>query len=127
MQFGSLTFTRSLNGAAQHATVDKGVLTLRAKAKSDNFNDPDGKLSNHSAPVLLTQVDNTKPITLITQVAPQFLETYDAACSEPSQALGSSSAGFMSPKVSGMAKRLLPFWGSPMQVVHIRRISENPV
>ena len=78
VQFGSLTFTRALNGAAEHATVDKGVLTLRAEAKSDNFNDPDGKLSNHSAPVLLTQVDNTKPFTLTTQVAPQFLETYDA-------------------------------------------------
>jgi regulation of enolase protein 1 (concanavalin A-like superfamily) len=78
IQFGNLTFTRSLNGAAQHATVDKGVLTLRAEAKSDNFNDPDGKLTNQSAPVLLTQVDNTKPFTLTARVAPQFLETYDA-------------------------------------------------
>jgi regulation of enolase protein 1 (concanavalin A-like superfamily) len=75
---GNLTLTRSLNGAAQHATVDKGVLTLRAEAKSDNFDDPDGKLSNNSAPVLLTQVDNTKPFTLTARVAPQFLDTYDA-------------------------------------------------
>ncbi|MFD1875514.1 DUF1349 domain-containing protein [Hymenobacter bucti] len=78
VQLPGLTFTRSLNGAAQHVTVDKGVLTLRAAAKSDNFNDPDGKLSNNSAPVLLTQVDNTKPFTLTALVAPQFLETYDA-------------------------------------------------
>ena len=78
VQLPGLTFTRSLNGAAQNATVEKGVLTLRSDAKRDNFNDPDGKLSNHTAPVLLTPVDNTKPFTFTSQVAPTVLETYDA-------------------------------------------------
>lgn len=78
IQLPGLTFTRSLNGAAQNATAEKGVLTLRSDAKRDNFNDPDGKLSNHTAPVLLTPVDNTKPFTFTSQVAPNFLETYDA-------------------------------------------------
>jgi regulation of enolase protein 1 (concanavalin A-like superfamily) len=78
VQLPGLTFTRSLNGAAQNAKVDQGVLLLHSDAKRDNFNDPDGKLSNHTAPVLLTQVDNTKPFTLTAKVAPTILETYDA-------------------------------------------------
>jgi len=78
VQLGGITFTRSMNGAAQNATVNGNVLTLHSDAKRDNFNDPDGKLTNHTAPVLLTQVDNTKPFTLTAKMTPQFLETYDA-------------------------------------------------
>jgi regulation of enolase protein 1 (concanavalin A-like superfamily) len=55
-----------------------GKLEFNSKAKSDNFNDPDGKLSNHSAPVLLAKIDNTKPFTFTAKVTPEFLETYDA-------------------------------------------------
>jgi regulation of enolase protein 1 (concanavalin A-like superfamily) len=73
-----LTFTRSLNGAAQNATVADGRLTITSDAKRDNFIDPDGKLSNNTAPVLLTEVDNTKPFTLTATLTPQFHATYDA-------------------------------------------------
>jgi regulation of enolase protein 1 (concanavalin A-like superfamily) len=55
-----------------------GKLTLRSEARSDNFRDPDGKLSNNTAPVLLAEVDNTKPFTLTAKLTPKFLETYDA-------------------------------------------------
>ena len=73
-----ITFTRSLNGAADHAKVSDGKLTLTSEAKRDNFRDPDGKLSNNTAPVLLTEVDNKKPFTLTAKITPTFLETYDA-------------------------------------------------
>jgi uncharacterized protein len=73
-----ITFTRSLNGAAAHAKVSNGKLTLTSEAKRDNFRDPDGKLSNSSAPVLLTEVDNKKPFTLTAKITPTFLKTYDA-------------------------------------------------
>jgi len=73
-----ITFTRSLNGAAAHAKVNDGKLTLTSEAKRDNFRDPDGKLSNNSAPVLLTEVDNKKPFTLTAKITPTFLKTYDA-------------------------------------------------
>jgi len=73
-----ITFTRSLNGAAAHAKVSDGKLTLTSEAKRDNFRDPDGKLSNNSAPVLLTEVDNKKPFTLMAKITPTFLKTYDA-------------------------------------------------
>jgi uncharacterized protein len=73
-----ITFTRSLNGAAADAKVSDGKLTLRAGAKRDNFRDPHGTGSNNSAPVLLTELDNTKPFTLTAKITPTFLETYDA-------------------------------------------------
>jgi regulation of enolase protein 1 (concanavalin A-like superfamily) len=73
-----ITFTRALNGAAQNAAVAGGRLTLKSDAKRDNFIDPDGKLSNSTAPVLLAPVDNTKPFTWTEKLTPQFLATYDA-------------------------------------------------
>jgi len=73
-----ITFTRSLNGAADHAKVSEGKLTLASEAKRDNFRDPNGKLSNNTAPVLLTEVDNKKPFTLMAKITPTFLKTYDA-------------------------------------------------
>ena len=73
-----ITFTRSLNGAAAHAKVEDGRLTLASEARRDNFRDPDGKLSNNTAPVLLTEVDNKKPFTLTAKITPTFLKTYDA-------------------------------------------------
>lgn len=73
-----VTFTRSLNGAAQNTKVDGGKLTLTSEAKRDNFRDPNGKLSSNTAPVLLTEVDNKRPFTFTARVTPTFVETYDA-------------------------------------------------
>jgi regulation of enolase protein 1 (concanavalin A-like superfamily) len=73
-----ITFTRSLNGAAAHAKVEDGRLTLASEARRDYFRDPDGKLSKNSAPLLLTEVDNKKPFTLMAKITPAFLKTYDA-------------------------------------------------
>jgi uncharacterized protein len=71
-------FTKSLNGATEGCTVNGSVITVKSEAKKDYFNDPDGKLSNNTAPVLLSKVDNTKPFTLTTKVTPVFNATYDA-------------------------------------------------
>ena len=73
-----ITFTRSLNGAAANARVEDGKLTLKSDARRDNFRDPDGKLSNNTAPLLLAEVDNRHPFTLTARVTPTFLKTYDA-------------------------------------------------
>jgi hypothetical protein len=74
----NITFTRSLNGAADNTKIANGKLTLASPAKRDNFRDPDGKLSSNTAPVLLTEVDNKKPFTLTARITPTFVETYDA-------------------------------------------------
>ena len=73
-----ISFTRSLNGAGENTKVSGSKLTLTSAAKRDNFRDPNGKLSNNTAPVLLAAVDNKKPFTLTARVTPTFLETYDA-------------------------------------------------
>lgn len=73
-----ITFTRSLSGAAANAKLEDGKLTLRSDARRDNFRDPDGKLSNNTAPLLLSEVDNKQPFTLTAKITPTFLRTYDA-------------------------------------------------
>ena len=73
-----ITFTSSLNGAATNATVEDGRITLASDARRDNFCDPDGKLSNNTAPLLLAEADNGQPFTLTARVTPTFLEIYDA-------------------------------------------------
>jgi hypothetical protein len=73
-----IAFTRSLNGAAANAKIEDGKLTLKSDARRDNFRDPDGKLSNNTAPLLLAEVDNRQPFTLTARVTPTFLKTYDA-------------------------------------------------
>ena len=47
----NITFTRSLNSAAENTKVTEGKLTLTSAAKRDNFRDPNGKLSSNTAPV----------------------------------------------------------------------------
>lgn len=78
VKVSGIEFTKSLNGAIASATVEGQELVLKSNAKSDNFNDPDGKLSNSTAPVLLTKIDNTQPFTFIVKVTPSFIDTYDA-------------------------------------------------
>ena len=73
-----ITFTRSLNGAAAHASVKDGRLTLTSEARGDTFRDPNDKFTSHTAPLLLTGVDNQKPFTLMAKITPTFLKTYDA-------------------------------------------------
>ncbi|TYT26955.1 DUF1349 domain-containing protein [Luteimonas viscosa] len=74
-----LRFTLAANGAQDLYTLeDGGRLVLRSPAKRDNFRDPDGTKANISAPMLLAQIDNTRPFTLTARVQPTLLDTYDA-------------------------------------------------
>ncbi|WP_114790924.1 DUF1349 domain-containing protein [Niabella yanshanensis] len=73
VKIGNTRFDKSLNGAADLINVDSsGQVVFRVGAKKDFFSDPDGKLSNNSAPILLSSVDNTKPFTLTAKVTPRF-------------------------------------------------------
>jgi len=73
-----ITFTRSLNGAAAHAKVEDGRVTLASEARRDMFRDPNDKFSSNTSPLLLAEVDNHKPFTLTAKITPTFLKTYDA-------------------------------------------------
>lgn len=77
-KLAKIQFTKCLNGAEKNVQLSGETLELQSDAKKDYFNDPDGKLSNSSAPVLLTQIDNTKEFTFTAKLSPKFIETYDA-------------------------------------------------
>ena len=78
IKLSQIHFTKSLNDAEQNATLNQEKITIRSDAKKDFFNDPDGKISNSTAPLLLAKVDNTRPFTITAKVTPQFTATYDA-------------------------------------------------
>ena len=73
-----ITFSLALNEAEKNVKVDGATVTLSSPAERDNFRDPDGKLSNNTAPMLLSKVDNSKPFTFTAKVTPTFQATYDA-------------------------------------------------
>lgn len=71
----AIHFTKSINGADTLAKADaNGKVIFRAGEKKDYFSDPNGELSNNTAPILLSKVDNTNPFTLISKVTPEFTE-----------------------------------------------------
>lgn len=66
-------FTKSINGADTLAKVDeKKNIQFHVGEKKDYFSDPNNKLSNNTAPILLSKLDNTKPFTLVAKVSPEF-------------------------------------------------------
>lgn len=75
IKLSNIHFTKAVNGAATLIKKEANEkIVFKAGEKSDYFSDPDGKLSNTTAPMLLAKVDNTKPFTLVSKVTPQFTE-----------------------------------------------------
>ncbi len=73
LTIGGIHFTKSVNNAADLVETDKdNKVVFKAGEKTDYFSDPNGKLSNTTAPILLTQVDNSKPFTFTAKVTPDF-------------------------------------------------------
>ena len=76
VNISGINFTKSINNAASLISIeenDKVIFTTGEK--TDYFADPDNKLSNRTAPILLSEVDNTKPFTFTAKVTPEFTET----------------------------------------------------
>ncbi|MDY0988377.1 hypothetical protein BSF41_35130 [Flavobacterium sp. ACN2] len=75
IKLSSIHFTKAINGADTLIKTEANEKVIfKAGEKSDYFSDPDGKLSNTTAPMLLSEVDNTKPFTLTAKVTPEFTE-----------------------------------------------------
>lgn len=73
IKLSSIHFTKAVNGADSLIKKEANEkIIFKAGEKSDYFSDPDGKLSNTTAPMLLSKVDNTKPFTLTAKVTPEF-------------------------------------------------------
>lgn len=69
-------FTHSVN--SPQYTLQNDTITISSGAKSDFFNSPDGSIRVANAPLLLKEIDNTKPFTFSVKVKPEFKDTYDA-------------------------------------------------
>ena len=73
LTLGGIHFTKMLNGADSCVTEKDGVITFTAPEHTDIFIDPnDAKLTQSSAKVLFTEVDNTKPFTFLARIKPGF-------------------------------------------------------
>ena len=75
-------FTKSINGGDKLVTDSAGIITVRANPNADFFIDPNEKISQDDAGILLTEVDNTKPFTFKGKVTSGFLKEgglYNAA------------------------------------------------
>jgi len=73
IKLSNIYFTKAVNGADTLIKKEANEkIIFKAGEKSDYFSDPDGKLSNTTAPMLLSKVDNTKPFTLTAKVTPEF-------------------------------------------------------
>ena len=72
-------FTKCLNGADTLVSEKDGVIRFKAEKATDYFRDPNGEVLNN-APILLTEIDNTKPFTLQARVKSGFTKggTYNA-------------------------------------------------
>ncbi len=74
-KLSNIHFTKGINNAEKLITQETdGKLVFKTGEKTDYFSDPNGKLSNTTAPMLLSKVDNTKPFTLTAKVTPEFTE-----------------------------------------------------
>ena len=75
-------FTKSINGGDKLVTDSAGIVTVRANPNADFFIDPNEKISQDDAGILLTEIDNTKPFTFKGKVTSGFLKEgglYNAA------------------------------------------------
>lgn len=68
-----ITFTHSLNGAAGLVSEKDGVITFSAEPHTDYFRAPSGRVLDN-APILLTEIDNTRPFTFKARLTPGFTE-----------------------------------------------------
>ena len=75
LHIGGVHFTKSVNNAASSVVIEESSKVIfTAGEKTDYFSDPDGKLSNTTAPLLLTRIDNSKPFTFSAKVTPGFTD-----------------------------------------------------
>lgn len=79
-QCGNVKFRKAMNISKETVKVTEKALSMTAGKQTDLFCDPKGVATNTSAPLLMTEVDNTKPFTFTVKVQPEFTEagTYSA-------------------------------------------------
>lgn len=71
ISFAGIHFTKSINGADKLVSVKGDTLHFSVGGMKDFFNNPNGEILSN-APILISEVDNTKPFTLTAKVTPNF-------------------------------------------------------
>lgn len=75
MTLGGVHFSKMINGADKQVSEKDGIVRFVAPEGTDLFIDPNGgKLTQTSAKVLFTEVDNTKPFTFSVRIKPGFTQ-----------------------------------------------------
>jgi hypothetical protein len=79
ISMNGVLFSKSINqGDILSGQQNKNKVEINSGAKTDFFNEPDGKHKYANAPMLLTLLNNKEPFTFTARVCPEFAETYDA-------------------------------------------------
>ena len=76
--FSGIHFTKSANDAIKYYNLTDSCLTVDAITGSNYFISPDGGRSEATAPILLTEIDNTQPFTFTTRLESKISKIYDA-------------------------------------------------
>ena len=73
VKMGGLHFTKMANNADKSVKETNGIIHFDAPEGTDLFIDPnDGKLSQGTAKILLTEIDNSQPFTFSAKLKPGF-------------------------------------------------------
>lgn len=71
-EMNGVRFTKLFNPDMGTLKQLNDTIVFTAKKGSDYFSDPQGQWSNFTAPMLMTELDNTKPFTITVKVEPEF-------------------------------------------------------
>ncbi|GHV58722.1 hypothetical protein FACS1894182_11660 [Bacteroidia bacterium] len=79
VMFSGIEFTKAVNNAEEHYTVNDSLLVVDGIEGSNYFISPDGMRTEATAPILLKEIDNSRPFTFTTCVKSKIEKIYDAA------------------------------------------------
>jgi hypothetical protein len=78
LRISGIEFTKAINGAEKNFAVNDSLLVIDGTGGSNYFISPDGMRAEATAPVLLTEIDNSKPFTFTARVESKIEKIYDA-------------------------------------------------
>lgn len=76
--FSGIEFTKAINDAENHYTVNDSLLVVDGIGGSNYFISPDGMRAEATAPILLKEIDNSRPFTFTIRVESKIEKIYDA-------------------------------------------------
>ncbi|MDR1156658.1 MAG: DUF1349 domain-containing protein [Bacteroidales bacterium] len=78
LRISGIEFPKAIKGAEKHFAVNDSLLVVDGTGGSNYFISPDGMRAEATAPVLLTEIDNSKPFTFTARVESKVEKIYDA-------------------------------------------------